>query len=138
MRRNSGHDDFVAEAPRGDDQQQRADDAKSESVAPEMLYARAPENDAACDVDEVSRRNQVAERVENCRYGFPRKDIARKKHARQNRQERELHGFRLRCSFARDQDSERERGKKIWQGKSEKQNHVAVNGHEENKAHKKE
>src|SRR5579862_1592906 len=103
-----------------------------------MPDARSAQNNAARDVDEICCGDQVAERVEDCRYGFARKDIAREEYAWKNRQERELHSFRLRRSFAGDQDSERERRKKIRQGESKKQNHVAMNGHEENEAHKKE
>ena len=57
----SGHDDFVLEASRGNDQQKAADSKKGEAIGPEMHDAGAAQNHAAGDVDEIGGRNEVAD-----------------------------------------------------------------------------
>src|SRR5215470_949116 len=92
----SGDDDFVVEAASRDDQEDRANDAKCEAVLPEMSDACAAEDDAACDVDVVGRRDQIAERIQESGNCFARKNVPREKDAREDREKSELHSFGLR------------------------------------------
>src|SRR5690349_7113613 len=101
------HDDFVAEAPGRDGQQCCAKNAKSEAICPKMNQGRAAQDDAARNVNEIRRWNEVAERIENGGYRLTGKDIAREKNTGKNRKKRQLHGFCLGRGFARNQDSQR-------------------------------
>src|SRR5215472_7144111 len=101
------HNHFVAEASRRDGQQGGPENAKRQAVRPKMNQARAAQDDAARDVDEIGRGNEIAEGIKHRRYRLAGKDIAREKDAGKNGKKRQLHGFRLRRSFARNQDSQR-------------------------------
>src|SRR5713101_7854467 len=59
--RISRHDDFVLEAAGGDDEEHRAHEEKGDGIDPEMHPARAAEDDAAGDVDEISGGDEVTE-----------------------------------------------------------------------------
>src|SRR5207245_4857642 len=79
-----------------------------------------------------------AQRLENRRYRFSRENIPGEKHARQNRQKRQLHRFRLRIRLARNQNAQRQRREKVRQRQNPQQQHTAVNRHLEYKAHEEQ
>src|SRR5947209_7411845 len=136
--RTSGGNHFVLETARGDDQQQGADGAKSQCVQPKVTQRRAAKNDSSSDVDEIGRRDHVADGAKYRWDRFARKNVTGEKHTRQNRKESQLHGLRLRCSFAGNQDSEGECGKKIRQRENRKQQHTAMNRNHEDETHERE
>ena len=109
----SGHDDFVLEATRGDDEQKAAHSEEGERIRPEMDDTGAAQNHAACDVDEIAGGNEIAERVEKLGHGLARENISGKKDAWQNGEKRELHGFGLGVCFAGDEDAEGERNENV-------------------------
>ena len=95
MGERSRHDDLVVEAACGNDQEKGADSKKSEAVKPKMSNASAAEDHAASDVDEVARRDEVADDVEDFGHGFARENVAGEEDAGQDGQKGQLHGFRL-------------------------------------------
>src|SRR5947207_2379267 len=103
-----------------------------------MRDAGAAKNDSARNVDVIRCGNQIAERIQKSGNCFAREDIAREKDAGENGEKRELHCFRLRRSFAGNENAKRECGEEIRQRKKREQKEVAVNGHEKNKAHERE
>src|SRR5467141_384670 len=101
-----------------------------------MLDCRAAENDAARDVDEIGGGDHVTDGLEDGRHGFSRENIAGEENTWQNRQKRELHGFRLRVRFAEDDDAQRESSEEIGQREQGEQKHTAMDWHAEEEAHK--
>ena len=98
--RISRHDDFIVEAPGGDDEQERAHRKERQRIGPQVRQTGAAKNDAAGDVDEVRGRNKKAQSIEKLGHGFAREDVSREKDAGENGQKRQLHGVRLGSSFA--------------------------------------
>ena len=108
-----GHDDFVLEAARRDDEQEYAHDKECERIGPQVRDSRAAEDDATRDVDEVGGRNEITEDAKDERHRFARENVAAEEDAGKNRQEGKLHGFELRIRFTRDENPKRERNKQI-------------------------
>src|SRR5579863_6622760 len=92
----SGHDDFLLKAPRGDYQQKRAHGEERQPVQPQVSDAGTAQNHSARDIDEIARRNEITDHIEEFGHGLPRKNVTRKKNTWQDRQKRQLHGLRLR------------------------------------------
>src|SRR6516225_10464531 len=135
--RISRRNDFIVEAARGNDEEQRTHQEQCHSVPPEMAPSGAPKNDAAGDVDEIGGGNEEADGVEKLGHGFARKDVSGEKDARKNGEKRELHGLRLRGGFTGNQNADRERDEDVRKRQEGQQEHVPVNRHEKQEAHRR-
>src|SRR5271154_1444397 len=103
-----------------------------------MLHCRSTQDHAACDVDEITRRNKIAQHAKNKRHRFPWKNVSRKKYTRQYRQKSELHRLALRIGLARNQYSQRQRNENIRQRQKHQQNHAPMDRHPERKPHRRQ
>jgi flavin reductase ActVB len=108
-----GHDDFVLEAAGGDDQKNRTDEEEGQTVSPEMSDARAPEDDAAGNVDVIARGNEIADDVEESGHGLAGENVAGKEDAGKKSQEGKLDGLGLGVGFAGDENANGKRNEKI-------------------------
>src|SRR4029077_16006727 len=132
------HDDFVLESSRGDQQQERSHCEKSQRIGPQMDNRGAAQDHPAGNIDKISRRNQIAQREEKLGHGFQRENVTGEKDTWQNRQKRQLHGFRLRVGLAGNQNSQRQRNKNVRQRQDGQQDYVAVNRHAKCEAHERQ
>ena len=96
---------------------------------------RAAQNDRTHEGDEVSRRQERAERIKNPWHGFTREDKAGKENAGQHVSHGYLQGLHLVLGFRADKQTEAEQGKNVNQrGKHHREN-AAVDRHIEEKTH---
>src|SRR6266576_1863991 len=100
-----------------------------------MNQAGAAENDPARDIDEVRRRHEIADGIEDRGYGFARKKVAGKENARNKGEESKVHGHGMGTGLAGDENAARKRYTQIRPREKSQQKNVAVNGHAENATH---
>src|SRR5437868_15427382 len=71
--------DFFIEAQRAHNNQDDAHDSQNERLPPEVSKARAAQDDAAHDFDQISRGQNPTDPLEEWRHVFNRKDVAAEK-----------------------------------------------------------
>ena len=96
---------------------------------------RPTQNDRTHERDEISRRQERAERIKNPRHGFPREDEAGKKNAGQHVSHGYLQGLHLVLGFRADKQTKAEQGKHVNQRGKHHREYAAVDRHIEEKTH---
>ncbi len=90
---------------------------------------RPTQNDRTHERDEISRRQERAERIKNPRHGFPREDEAGKKNAGQHVSHGYLQGLHLVLGFRADKQTKAEQGKHVNQRGKHHREYAAVDRH---------
>ncbi len=93
------------------------------------------QNDRAHQRNEIGRGKERAERVENPRHGFARKNEAGKENARQHEGHRHLQRLHLVLRFGCDQQTEAEQREHVNESRKHHREHAAVDRHIEEETH---
>src|ERR1035438_5371607 len=134
----SRHDDLILEPSRRNHQQYRPDREERQRIGPQVRPACPAQNNSPRNIDEISCRYEVTQRIEKLRHGLPREDISRKKDTRKNRKKSQLHSLRLGPRLTRNENTERQRYKQIGKRQNGQQQDAAVDRHPENKPHERQ
>src|SRR4029453_17488041 len=88
---------------------------KDGKVRPVFEKMCAAQNDRAHQGDEICGGEERAERVKNPGHGFPRKNEAGEKNARQEENHRHLQSLHLVCSLGSDEETKTEQRENVNQ-----------------------